>query len=102
MPYKSEKIKIAGTEFDRRRKLSEEDKECIRELRRTDGLSQRKLAAMFGVSRRLIQYILDPAKAKRNVEIHKPHIYSKEEWAETVRNHRRYKQKLYKEGKINA
>ena len=27
MPYKSEKINIAGTEFDRRIKMTEEDKE---------------------------------------------------------------------------
>lgn len=100
MPYKSERIKIAGTEFDKRRKLSDDDKERIRELYKTGEFSQRRLADMFGVSRRLVTFILDPAKRKRNVEIHKPHIYSKEEWAETMRNHRRYKQKLYKEGKI--
>lgn len=100
MPYKSEKIKISGTQFDRRRKLSEDDKKRILELRKTDGFSQRKLAALFGVSRRLIQYILDPAKLQRNKEIHKPHIYTKEEWAEVMRNHRKYKQQLYIEGKI--
>lgn len=100
MPYKSEKINIRGTEFDRRRKLSEDDKKRILELREIDGLSQRKLALMFGVSRRLIQFILDPVKLQRNKELHKPHIYTKEEWAEVMRNHRRYKQTLYKEGKI--
>lgn len=100
MPYKSEKIKIKDTEFDRRRKLSEDDKKRILELRETDGLSQRKLASMFGVSRRLIQYILDPVKLQRSKELHKPYIYTKEEWAETMRNHRRYKQQLYIEGKI--
>ena len=55
---------------------------------------------MFGVSRRLIQFILDPVKLQRSKELHKPHIYTKEEWAEVMRNHRRYKQTLYKEGKI--
>ena len=100
MPYKSEKINIRGTEFDRRRKLSEDDKKRILELHEIDGLSQRKLALMFGVSRRLIQFILDPVKLQRSKELHKPHIYTKEEWAEVMRNHRRYKQTLYKEGKI--
>lgn len=73
MPYKSEKIKIAGTKLDRRRKLTEDQKDLIRWLREEEGLSQRKLAAMFGVSRRLITYILDPEKEKRNKTIQKKH-----------------------------
>ena len=34
MPYISEKIKIEKTQFDRRRKLTEEDKEEIRRIMR--------------------------------------------------------------------
>ena len=106
MPYKSEKIKIEGTKLDRRRKLTEDQKEYIRWLREEEGLSQRKLAAMFGVSRRLITFILDPEKEKKNKERIKRlkqegrYKYSKEQWAEVMREHRRYKEKLHKDGLI--
>lgn len=106
MPYKSEKIKIAGTSLDRRRKLTEDQKEYIRWLREEEKLSQRQLAAMFGVSRRLITFILDPDKEKRNKARAKQlraegrYKYAKEEWAETMREHRHYKEKLHKDGKI--
>lgn len=106
MPYKSEKIKIAGTSHDRRRKLTEDQKDYIRWLREEKGLSQRQLAAMFGVSRRLITFILDPEKEKRSKAIQKQHKqegrykYTKEEWAEVMREHRHYKEKLHKDGFI--
>lgn len=106
MPYKSEKIKIQGTDYDRRRKLSEEDKAYIRLLREQEHMSPRGLAAMFGVSRRLITFILDPEKERRNKERAKElraegrYKYTKEEWASVMREHRRYKQTLYTDGKI--
>lgn len=57
-------MKIAGTKLDRRRKLTEEQKKEIFENKL--GLSQRKLAAMYEVSRRTIQFILDPEKLIEN------------------------------------
>ena len=107
MPYKSEKIVISNTKYDRRMKLTDSDKERIVQLRNEEGLSQRKLAALFGVSRRLIQFIIDPVKAAKNKERLKEakvkglYKYSKEEWASVQREHRRYKHKLYKEGRIH-
>lgn len=106
MPYKSEKIKIEGTKLDRRRKLTEDQKDLIRWLREEEGLSQRQLAAMFDVSRRLITFILDPEKEKRNKVIQKKHKmegrykYTKEQWAEVMREHRLYKERLRKDGII--
>ena len=106
MPYKSEKIKIDGTKLDRRRKLTEDQKDYIRWLREEEGLSQRKLAAMFGVSRRLITFILDPEKEKKNKVRAKQlrqegrYKYTNEQWAETMKEHRRYKEKLHKGGLI--
>lgn len=106
MPYKSEKIKIEGTKLDRRRKLTEDQKAYIRWLREEEGLSQRKLAAMFGVSRRLITFILDPEKEKRSKERGKQlrkegrYKYTKEQWAETMKEHRHYKEQLHKDGII--
>lgn len=106
MPYKSEKIKIAGTKYDRRIKLTEDQKEYIRWLREEEKLSQMKLAKMFGVSKRLIQFITQPDKLEkcreRLKEAKKRGLYklSKEELNETQREHRRYKHKLRMEGKI--
>lgn len=94
MPYKAEKIKIAGTSFDRRVKLSEDDKKAVRILSK-EGYSQRKLASMFHVSRRLIQSILSP-------EIKSPpKKYSKEYWAEVKKRYRQRKNELYIDGKIS-
>lgn len=106
MPYKSEKISIAGTKYDRRVKLTQDQKEYVKWLREEEHISYAKLAMMFSVSKRLIQFICCPEKAQKAKEqwltrkmqgYYKP---TKSEWAETIRNHRQYKEKLKKEGKI--
>ena len=101
MPYKSEKIKIAGTKHDRRIKLTEQDKIDIRK----SNLSQRKLAAMYNVSRRLIQFVLSPEKLKDNIKRRNENggskkYYVKEKHKDYMKNHRRYKQKLYIDGQL--
>lgn len=94
MPYRSEKVKIAGTKHDRRRRLSDEQKKAIVILSR-EGYSQRKLAAMFGCSKGSIQFILNPgAKSK-------PKSRSSAYWSAAKKKYRRRKQELYKTGKIN-
>lgn len=91
--------------FDRRQKLSEEDKDEIRRLY-PQIQSQRKIADMFGVSRRLVTFILDPYKEQDNrqrlKERKKQGYYkpSKREWAATMREHRKYKHGLYVQGVI--
>ena len=103
MPYKSEKIKIAGTKHDRRIKLTPEQKEEI--FQNKSGLSQRGLAKEYGVSRRTIQFILDPNKLKENLKRREERggtmqYYKPDEWAETMKEHRRYKQSLKMKGEI--
>lgn len=103
MPYKSEKIKIEGTKHDKRRKLTEEQKKAIRENKL--GLSQRKLATMYEVSRRTIQFILDPKKLEENRKRRAERggwkqYYDKEENTKAVRKTRRHKQILFKAGEI--
>lgn len=93
MPYIVENIPLAGTRLDGRAKLSEEQRNAIRVLA-NNGYSQRKLAEMFGVSRRLVQSIISPPKRKP------PKKKSKEYWAEVKRRHRQKKMTLYKAGKI--
>ena len=105
MPYKSTKIIIEKTDFDRRIKLTDEQKLEIPKLYATGEYSQRQLAAMYNVSRRLITFCIDPEKLKGNVAARKERggskiYYNKEKNTEVQREHRRYKQKLLIEGKI--
>lgn len=106
MPYKSEKIKIAGTQYDRRRKLTDDQRALIKWLHEEEQVSYNKLAAQFGVSKRLIIFVCKPESAekckKRFKEQKKAGKWkvTKEEWAAVIREHRRYKHNLHKEGKI--
>lgn len=103
MPYKSEKIKLPPTK-DRRRKLTDEQKEEIRLIYAEGKVGTRPLAKQFGVSRSLIQNIVNPNIAERNRQYRKEHWRdyrpSKEEWAKTMKEHRRYKQDLYLKGEL--
>lgn len=105
MPYKSEKIKLAP-EQDRRRKLTEEEKEEIRGIYKTGVCGQRPLAKQFGVSRSTIQLIVNPNRAEKVKQRCKEHWRdyrpSKEKWAATVREHRRYKHDLYTKGELKT
>ena len=99
MPYKSEKIiKLAGTSKDRRRKLSDEQKDEIAALKGT--ISQRECAKRYGVSRRTIQFIWDPDKHKRNLQCRQERggskqYYNKEKQKQYMKRHRHYKQELF-------
>ena len=103
MPYKSQKIKIQGTQYDRRRKLSDDDRAKIPELAKT--MSIRGIARMFGVDNRLIQFILYPERHEKNLADRKERggsaiYYDKTKQTKSIREHRRYKQELYKKGLI--
>ena len=103
MPYKSEKLKLPPNK-DRRRKLTDEQKEEIRKIYATGTCGTRPLAKQFGVSRTLIQTIVNPAIAERHKQRMKEHWRdyrpSKEEWNRVKREHRHYKQGLYLQGEL--
>ena len=105
MPYKSEKIKLLKSQ-DRRIKLTDEQREEIRMKYSTGLYSQRALAREYGVSRRLISFVLDDEKYQKCREQFKErradgrYKPTKEEWAKTQKEHRQYKQKLYVDGKL--
>ena len=103
MPYKSEKIKLDPSQ-DRRRKLTDEQKREIKQIYESGVCGTRPLAKQFGVSRSLIQVIVNPniaeAKRKRMKEHWMDYRPSKEEWASTMREHRQYKQTLYLKGEL--
>ena len=73
MPYKSEKLKLPPSK-DRRRKLTDEQKEEIKRIYAEGKCGTRSLAKQFGVSRSTIQVIVNPAIKQRH------HNYVKEHW----------------------
>ena len=103
MPYKSEKIKLSETQ-DRRRKLTEEQKAEIKDLYETGFHSLNSLAKQFCVSKKSILLIVNPesaAKARQYRKNNWREFQRKgEEWNTIQREHRAYKYKLYKEGKL--
>ena len=83
MQYKSEKIYIKNTQYDRRVKLTDEQREDIRYMRKEYGLSYKKKCR------------------ERFKELRKDgRYYDKEKNTEYVRNTITYKQDLYNKGKI--
>jgi len=107
MPYKSDQPgQYIAPADDRRRKLTDAQREEVRE-QHAQGASQRALALHFGVSRRLISFILDPAKeaAAKAAYIERRkdgRYYDPAKHTEQVRAHRRHKHKLHTEGKLGA
>lgn len=103
MPYKSEKLKLSETQ-DRRRKLTDDQKEEIKRIYKSGVCGTRPLAKKFSVSRKTIQLIVNPAIKQRQHDYVANHWRdyrpSKEEWAETQREHRHYKQELYLKGEL--
>ena len=106
MPYRfeTEKKKIDKKD-DKRVKLDDSDKRLIKELYKTGEYSQRKLARDFKVSRRLIQFILDPKKLEQNLAARKARggskqYYEKEKNTEYIKKHRQYKRSLDLDDKL--
>lgn len=97
---------LQGTIYDRRRRLTEEQKEDIRTLREIEGLSTYRLAEMFGVSRRTIDFVLNPDRLEKVKSQtagrardgrYRPDTATA---TENVRRTREYKRQLKMEGKI--
>ena len=103
MPYKSEKIKLNETQ-DRRKRLTTEQRKEIEELYGTGNYSLNNLAKMFQVSKKTILLIVNKDSAEKAKQYRKEHWRewqrTGEEWNETIKNTRKYKQQLYKEGKL--
>jgi phage pi2 protein 07 len=100
MPYKTQEVKYDDPFLDKRCKLLPCQKEMVLHYRK-EGWSQRELARHFNVSRRLIQFILDPEKLEKNYQVRienggSKQYYDKEKHTEAIRNHRRRKHKILK------
>lgn len=106
MPYLSSKIKIEHTIYDRRIKLTDEDKESIKQMY-INGAAIRAIARHFCVDKRNIQFLLFPERKEKNIMDRKARggtkqYYDKDKWKETQKEHRHYKQNLYMENKIKG
>ena len=98
MPYLIQKVRIDCPFLDRRTKLLPCQKEMVVYYSNL-GFSQRKIAAMFNVSRRLITFIIDPEKHKKNLEARNDRggssaYYKKEKHREYMKDHRKKKHEL--------
>lgn len=106
MPYKSDrKGVLIPRELKRNIKLSLEEREEIKRIRREDGVSYQKIANAFGVSKRLVIFICNPDIEKRAKERlreakRQGKYYYKDKNTAAVRETRRYKHKLYLNGKL--
>ena len=103
MPYKSEKIKLKGLQ-DRRRKLTDEQREEIKNLYGTGCYSLNDLAKKFNVSKKSILLIVNKESEEKAKQYRKEHWKewqgTMEEHREAIKKTRHYKHKLYKEGKL--
>ena len=103
MPYKSEKVKLQGLQ-DRRKKLTDEQREEIKKLYGTGCYSLNGLAKRFEVSKKTVLLIVNEDSAEKARQYRKEHWRewqrTGEEWNKTIKNTRKYKQQLYKEGKL--
>ena len=99
MPYNHINLLIPETK-DKRVKLTKSQKHDIVLEYNQGSTSQRKLALKYNVSRRLIQFILDPEKEKRNKEQFAARqkdgrYYDKNTHKKQMKAHRKHKQQLY-------
>ena len=103
MPYISEKLKLSETQ-DRRRKLTTEQQERIKQLYETGLYSWNQLAKIFGCSKSRVGQLVNPDRNQKVRERGKAHWrdYQQkgDEWNAIVREHRQYKQKLYLKGEL--
>lgn len=103
VPYKSDKIKLAGLQ-DRRRKLTDEQRTEIKDLYGTGLYSLNDLAKRFGVSKKSVLLIVNKDSATKARQYRKDHWKdwqrTGEEWNDIVKKTRAYKHELYKNGEM--
>ncbi|MEA3295817.1 MAG: hypothetical protein U9Q27_01575 [Patescibacteria group bacterium] len=105
MPSKIDKMTINNKSLDRRVRLSDDDRKKIKELFFDENYSKRKLANIFNVSRRTIQFIISPEKLEENKKRRTERggskvYYDKNKHKNFMKSHRNYKKKLFNEGLI--
>ena len=106
MPYKYE---TEGNTIPRilkkSAKLSLDDKEEMKRIYKLGDISYKALGEQFGVSKSMAIYAVNPERQKRNYALRvarggSKQYYDKDKHRETMKKHRRHKQKLKLEGKL--
>jgi len=104
MPFKFEtdKLKIKKCD-DKRIKLTNAERHEIKQL--YGKISQRKLAKLYNVSRRLIIFIGCPEKYEQNLKCREERggsmqYYNKQKHTKIMKKHRTYKKELYDNDKL--
>ena len=104
MPYKHETEHLRlSPQQDRRRKLTDEQKEEIRQLYADGKGSWQALADRHHVSKKTIGLIVNPATAERDrayIKAHWRDYYDREKLTAAIRATRHYKQELYLKGEL--
>jgi IS30 family transposase len=104
MPYKSEYTNLKlPAEHDKRRKLTEEQKDEIRLL--NGKVSQRECAKLYNVSRSTIRWIWMPEKHERNLLMREFRggsmiYYDREDQVKASQKTRQKRQELYVRGEL--
>lgn len=103
MPYKSEKIKLKGLQ-DRRKKLTDEQREEIKNMYGTGLYSLNNLAKRFDVSKKTVLLIVNDNSAEKARQYRKENWKewqgTKEEHREAIKKTRKYKHGLYTKGEL--
>lgn len=103
MPYKSEKIKLKGLQ-DRRKRLTDEQRNEIKELYGTGYYSLNDLAKKFEVSKKTILLIVNENSAEKARQYRKEHWKEwqrkGEEHNEAIKKTRKYKHSLMLKGEL--
>lgn len=106
MPYKCADMPIPK-QFDRRIKLTDQERVDIIKLH-NEGMATRAIARLYPhVSRGLIVFVIYPERLQRAYNRAQENenwrkYYDKKKRNRYMRNHRRYKYKLYKKGKLEG
>ena len=104
MPYKHETDHLRlSQQQDRRRKLTEEQKEEIRQHTADGKGSWQALADRYHVSKSTIGVIVSPNRAEKvrsRIKAHWRDYHDQEKLTAAVRATRRYKQELYLKGEL--
>ena len=103
MPRKSDSMAINNPKLDKRVVLTDEQRESIKAEHESGTISIRGLERKYGVSRRLIQFILFPErqeKAKKQfAERQKDgRYYDKDKHRAYMKKHRDHKKELHEKG----
>ena len=103
MPAIVDKYIINNIEYDKRVKLTPSDKAEIQQVYKEGLFSQRELAFIYGVSRRSIQFAIDPEKLVANQILREERggskiYYDREANTQAQFEHRQYKRYLLNSG----